>query len=135
MAGPMNLLDRIIRAVSPQAYCRRMFWREEARYYDAARRDRFGENWLPPGSLSAENTDRPHRTLIRARARDLERNNAIVRGLLDGLERNVRTSTPAFPNAGPTGASAAAAMLPARSTFRNSSGSICAAPPLTATCS
>ena len=85
----MNLLDRIIRAVSPQAYCRRMFWREEARYYDAARRDRFGENWLPPGSLSAENTDRPHRTLIRARARDLERNNAIVRGLLDGLERNV----------------------------------------------
>lgn len=85
----MNILDRIIRAVSPQAYCRRMFWREEARHYDAARRDRFGENWLPPGSLSAEDTDRPHRTIIRARARDLERNNAIVRGLLDGLERNV----------------------------------------------
>ncbi|EFB91348.1 phage portal protein, lambda family [Pyramidobacter piscolens W5455] len=90
MAGKMNALDRLIGWLSPQAFCRRMAWREEQkRYYDAARTDRFGASWFPPGSLSSENTDRPYRTLIRGRARDLERNNGIVRGLLRGLERNV----------------------------------------------
>lgn len=89
MAGEMNRLDRLINYLSPQAFCRRMAWREEARYYTAARTDRFGANWFPPGKLSAEETDSPYRALIRARARDLERNNGIVRGVLDVMERNI----------------------------------------------
>ena len=148
MAGKMNALDRLIGWLSPQAFCRRMAWREEQkRYYDAARTDRFGASWFPPGSLSSENTDRPYRTLIRGRARDLERNNGIVRGLLRGLERNVvgagiaaaagatTPSTAASPSCGPTGASGGSATSPARPRSRTFKDSTCAAASSTATSS
>ncbi|MDR3165282.1 MAG: phage portal protein [Synergistaceae bacterium] len=84
----MNLIDKIISFFSPRAACGRIYYREMMRNYDAGRLDRYGD-WIPPRNASPEETDAPYRSLIRARARDLERNNDVTQGILGTLKRNV----------------------------------------------
>jgi lambda family phage portal protein len=90
LAGALNFIDRIVAFFSPRAGCLRAYYREElaSRNYDAARRDRFG-GWVPPRNATPEETDAPHRSLLKARARDLERNSDVTGGILSSLERNV----------------------------------------------
>lgn len=56
--------------------------------YDAGRNDRLGENWTPVIGQTAEEVDKPHRTILMARGRDLERNSDIVGSSLLGVIRN-----------------------------------------------
>ncbi|MCF4114693.1 MULTISPECIES: phage portal protein [Dethiosulfovibrio] len=88
------VLDRAVGLVSPGAGARRMDDRAkmEARWdkrnYDAARIDRYGSGWVAVNKRPDE-TDRVYRDRIRARARDLERNNGIAQSVLLAMERHV----------------------------------------------
>lgn len=87
----MKWLDNMIAAVSPAAAYRREAWRtalEELRSYDAASGDRINAGWRVVNQ-SAELTDRPGRDVVRARARDLERNSDIAQSVLHAYRRNV----------------------------------------------
>lgn len=84
----MALIDRLIAYFSPRAACSRLFYREQLRNYDAGRTDRYG-GWIPPMSALPEQTDAPYRSLMRGRARDLERNNDVTQGIIGSLQRNV----------------------------------------------
>jgi len=81
----------MIAAVSPAAAYKREVWRqawEELRSYDAAGGDRINSGWRVVNE-SAELTDRPGRDVVRARARDLERNSDIAQAVLHAYRRNV----------------------------------------------
>lgn len=87
----MGAIDKIIGVVSPQKAYEREMWRqalEAARGYDAAGYGRLNSGWRVHND-SAENTDRMSRDVIRARARDLERNSDIAQAVLHAFERNV----------------------------------------------
>ena len=87
----MRWLENAIAAVSPAAAFRRETWRqalEELRSYDAASGDRTNSGWRVVNQ-SAELTDRPGRDVVRARARDLERNSDIAQAVLHAYRRNV----------------------------------------------
>ena len=84
----MNWLDRIIGWFSPEAGYRREAFREALRGYDAASYDRPNVNWRVINE-SAEMTDRVSRDIIRARARDLERNSDIMNSVTGAYKRNV----------------------------------------------
>lgn len=87
----MAWLDNMIAAISPAAACRREAARrmlEEMRSYDAASGDRINAGWRVVNQ-SAELTDRPGRDVVRARARDLERNSDIAQSVLHAYRRNV----------------------------------------------
>lgn len=61
---------------------------EEMRSYDAASGDRINTNWRVINE-SGEMTDRPGRDVVRARARDMERNSDIAQSVLHAYRRNV----------------------------------------------
>lgn len=83
----MNYLDKLIGYISPKRAYERMVYRDELeRNYTAARSDRYGK-WYPRNQ-PAELIDAPYRNLIKARARDLERNNGIVQGAIGIILRN-----------------------------------------------
>lgn len=85
----VNWLDRCIGYVSPSWGYRRHAWRNAMRgFYDAGSGDRLNAGWTPVNA-SAEQTDAPQRDIIRARARDLERNSDIAEAIIGPLERNV----------------------------------------------
>ena len=87
----MNLLDQVIGYVSPEIGYKREAYRkalEEARNYDAAGYDRLNSNWRVFNE-SAEMTDRYGRDIVRARARDLERNSDIMNAVTGAYKRNV----------------------------------------------
>ena len=88
MAGALNIVDRIVGFFSPRAACSRAYYREGLRNYDAGRLDRYGA-WVPPRNATPEETDAPYRSLIRGRARDLERNNDVTLGIIGSLQRNI----------------------------------------------
>ena len=69
------------------------------RNYDGARNDRLGGNWRPVGRQSAEEVDSPHRTVLLARARDLERNSDIAESAILGILRNSVGSSGIIPQA------------------------------------
>ena len=87
-----NFLDRIIGWFDPQRAYMRAAWREQVEYqrqsYDAAGRDRLNGGWRVYNE-AAEFTDRVGRDVIRARARDLERNSDMAGGLISAFKRNV----------------------------------------------
>ena len=86
----MNLLDRLIGWFSPQAGVRREAWRQtlkRAHDYDAGELSRTNPDWRVINQ-SAEFTDRYSRDLVRARARDLERNSDIMNAIMDAFVRN-----------------------------------------------
>jgi lambda family phage portal protein len=57
-------------------------------FYDSGNSDRLNAGWTPVNA-TAEQTDSPQRDIIRARARDLERNSDIAEAIIGPLERNV----------------------------------------------
>lgn len=98
MAGKMRtekkakvpVLERIIATLSPKwAFDRQLFRSALGRNYDAGSVDRISGSWMPVSNATAEETAAPYRDRIRGRARDLERNNDLVIGALDTLDRNV----------------------------------------------
>lgn len=88
MAKALNVIDRFVEFFFPAAACKRAVYREALRNYDGGRGDRYG-GWLPPRNATPEETDAPYRSLLRARARDLERNNDVTQGILGTFKRNV----------------------------------------------
>ncbi len=83
----MHLLDKLIAAISPKTGYARMAWRDAMRFYDAGPGER-NKGWMPVNG-AAQQTDRSARDIIRAKARDLERNSDIGEAMVDAFERNV----------------------------------------------
>lgn len=88
MSSPLTTLDRAIAWLSPRWGTERAAYREAFRSYDAARQDRMGD-WHPVQNAPPEMTDAPHRSLVRARTRDLERNGDVTEGVVDAMIRNI----------------------------------------------
>lgn len=85
----MNWLDKCIGFVSPSWGWKREVWRRDfKRFYDSGQVDRLNSGWTPVNAM-AEQVDRAQRDIIRARARDLERNSDIAEGIIGPFERNV----------------------------------------------
>ena len=87
----MGWFDNVIAAVSPRRAYERELWRQGLdglRGYDAASYGRVNAGWRVHNE-SAETTDRHSRDVIRARARDLERNSDIAQAILHAYKRNV----------------------------------------------
>lgn len=87
----MNWLDSAISFLSPQWGAKRAAWRsslEEMRNYDAGSYGRLNAGWSAT-NMSAEVTDRSNRDIVRARARDLERNSDIMNSITGAYKRNV----------------------------------------------
>ena len=84
----LNILDRAISFVSPRAGFERLAWRNAQRSYDAGRTDRLNAGWTPVNA-PAESMNQSQRDLLRARARDLERNADISEAVIQAFERNV----------------------------------------------
>ena len=87
----MNLLDRLIGAISPRAGAERKYWREvleRSSAYDAASSGRLQSQWTVQNH-PAEVENSLDRDAIRARARDLERNSDIENAVLRAYRRNV----------------------------------------------
>ena len=87
----MGWFDNMIAAVSPRHAYEREMWRqglEELRGYDAAGNGRINSGWRVTNE-SAEATDKYSRDIVRARARDLERNSDIAQAVLHAYKRNV----------------------------------------------
>ena len=87
----VGLLDNLIAALSPRRAYERELWRQgldSLRGYDAASFGRINAGWRVRNE-SAETTDRYSRDVVRARARDLERNSDIAQAILHAYKRNV----------------------------------------------
>ncbi len=87
----MNWIDSLVGLISPKAGYERQVYRaaiELERNYDAAGYDRPNANWRVTND-SGEMTDRFHRDIVRARARDLERNSDIMNAVVGPYRRNV----------------------------------------------
>lgn len=88
----MAIIDSVIAWFSPRMAYERQAWRNEYEYlrsnYDAASMGRNNAPWRTYND-SAEMTDRSSREIIRARARDLERNSDMANGLISAFVRNV----------------------------------------------
>lgn len=87
----MGLLDSIIAAISPEAAYKRTIYRqayEQLRNYDAGNYDRPNQNWRV-SNQSAEVTDHYSRDIVKARARDMERNSDIMNSVTGAFKRNV----------------------------------------------
>lgn len=87
----MNWLDNIIALVSPRAAAERQAYRyvlDEQKNYDAGNNMRLNAGWYAQNN-SAEMTDRYDRDLVRARARDLERNSDIANSVIIAYKRNI----------------------------------------------
>lgn len=86
-------LMRVISSVAPQLVSRHLYKRVVAdqlirSYYSAANTGRTSEGWAT-SNATAENTNRSERDIVRARARDLERNSDLLPAEVLSLERNV----------------------------------------------
>lgn len=86
-------LDQAISWFSParaakRAHARRIYGQTSRRGYDAAGTNRWNANWRTSNS-SADMELQSAASTIRARARDLARNNAYARGVVSALTRNV----------------------------------------------
>lgn len=86
----MNIVDKVIGFFNPEAAWQRAMFREgldQLRNYNAAKVDRL-QPWVPVNA-SPEQTDGPHRDLVKARARDLERNSDMAEAAIGAITRNV----------------------------------------------
>lgn len=91
MSTKTNWLDNLIAWISPQRGAQRAAWRqgyEEYKNYDAGNDARLNAGWRVVNQ-SAEMTDRGSRNMVRARARDLERNSDVMNSVLGAYKRNV----------------------------------------------
>lgn len=86
-----NIMDRLVGWLNPKAGMERLWWRDsiEARSnYDAADSGRLQSQWTVLNE-NGEQTDCFERDIVRARARDLERNSDIENGIIRAFRRNV----------------------------------------------
>lgn len=86
----MGILENMIGWISPEWGARREAWRQylgELRHYDAGVYDRLNSGWMA-ANQSAEYTDRYSRDIVRARARDLERNSDMMASVIGPFVRN-----------------------------------------------
>ncbi|MDD3251773.1 MAG: phage portal protein [Lachnospiraceae bacterium] len=86
----MEFLDNVISQISPSWGYKRMAWRmglDELRNYDAGDASRINQGWRVVND-SAERTDRYQRDIVRARARDLERNSDLMNSVVSPFKRN-----------------------------------------------
>jgi lambda family phage portal protein len=88
-----NILETIIGFFNPERAAEREAWRQELEFlrganYDSAGRDRINAGWRVYNE-AAEYTDRNSRDVIRARARDLERNSDMMGSVISAYKRNV----------------------------------------------
>ena len=87
----MGIIEKTIEIFSPRRAYEREMWRQgldAIRGYDAAGFGRLNAGWRVHNE-SAETTDRMSRDVVRARARDLERNSDITQSILHAYKRNV----------------------------------------------
>lgn len=88
----MNIIDNFIAYVNPERAYRREAYRfaleEQRANYDAGGYGRVNNNWNATNT-TAELTDRYDRDIVRARARDLERNSDMMNGVISAFKRNV----------------------------------------------
>lgn len=88
----MPWIDKIIGWFSPKAAAERAAWRavldEQRAYYDAGDNRRLNSGWSV-SNQSAEFTDRYSRDIVKARARDLERNSDLMNSVVGPFVRNV----------------------------------------------
>lgn len=87
----MSWLDGLIQFISPERAVKREAWRqtlEQMRNYDAASYGNGSANWRSVNE-AAEATDRYSRDIVRARARDLERNSDMMNAIIGAYTRNV----------------------------------------------
>ncbi len=91
----LNLFDKIISQISPTAGIKRAYAKmtletltRGASYYDAADIGRTKNGWTTTNA-TANVIDGASRDIIRARARDLERNDDMYKSIILDLERNV----------------------------------------------
>lgn len=90
----MNFIDNLVSFFSPKAGAERAAYRqalnefERNYYYDAGDSKRINANWRI-GNSSAEYTDRYSRDIVRARARDLERNSDMMNSVISAFTRNI----------------------------------------------
>lgn len=88
-----EIIDRAVSIVSPasaarRAHARAVYNSVAKRNYEAAKRDRLNANWLAT-NRSADATMLADADEVRARARDLTRNNAYARGIIRAAVRNI----------------------------------------------
>lgn len=84
-----GLISRALALVSPRLALRRELSRQALRqFYSAAKTGRATDGWTTV-SAGAETTNRGSRDIIRARARDLERNSDVMGGLIHPMVSNV----------------------------------------------
>ena len=88
----MNVFDSVVASISPQKAYERAMWRQAleaaTRGYDAAGFGRLNAGWRAHNE-SADITDRYSRDVVRARARDLERNSDLAQSVIHAYKRNV----------------------------------------------
>lgn len=84
----IKLLERAIAAISPSWACKRAFYAESLRAYEAGEVSRMNDGWIPINE-DTENADKTQRDLIKARARYLENNSDIAQAAIGGIVRNV----------------------------------------------
>lgn len=85
----LNWLDRMIGIFSPRLAWYRATWRNSLRsFYDAGSTERLNSGWTQVNA-TAEQTDQGQRDIVRARARDLERNSDIAEAIIGPYVRNV----------------------------------------------
>lgn len=87
----MSWIDKAVALISPSAAYKREAWRkayQELRNYDAGTDERLNAGWRAVNA-SAQQTDNAYRDVIRARARDLERNSDMSESIIGAFERNV----------------------------------------------
>lgn len=87
----LNIIDRFALFVNPEWAYQRIAWKqgvEQVRNYDAGSSGRANGNWTTVNN-TAQQTDKPFRDAVRARARDLERNSDFAESIVLAYERNV----------------------------------------------
>lgn len=85
----MSFVEKMILSISPKwAFNRAQYKNAYRMYYDAAEQGRKKSGWTT-ANVSGHNTDRVDRDIVRARARDSERNDDTFKGIILDLERNV----------------------------------------------
>lgn len=90
MKQKMSLLNRMLLPIAPRLACEREAWRRHAQrnFYAAADRSPRSAG-MAQSNTTGEQANQGAREIIRARARDLERNSDVMNSLLLAFERNV----------------------------------------------
>lgn len=84
----MGWIDRSIATISPRWAYKRMAWRSAMNVFDSADQGRLNQGWNPSKSPNEWRKEQ-ERSLIRARAQDLENNSDLAGGILQAFDRNV----------------------------------------------